>query len=142
MKTDRLTLLISPSDKAAINARADVLGISVSELVRRAALDYDPDEAAARAELDVLLPQVTAAVARMHATFDRIEVNSARHREEMAYLRSDEYREKLQKDVWADPRIDWDWIDALRAGALHAKPQPAYGKADARKTDARQADLA
>lgn len=121
MKTDRLTLLISPADKAAINARAELLGVSVSELVRRAALDYDPDEAVARQELEALLPQVAGAVGRMHATFDRIEANSARHREEMAYLRSSEYREKLQREVWADPRIDWDWIEALRNGAMHSK---------------------
>lgn len=125
MKTDRLTLLISPAEKAAINARAETLGVSVSELVRRAALDYDPDEAAARAELEALLPQVTDSVARIHATFDRIEANSARHREELAYLRSDEYRAKLQQDVWADPRLDWDWITAVRAGALHPKADVA-----------------
>jgi hypothetical protein len=121
MKTDRLTLLISPADKAAINARAETLGVSVSELVRRAALDYDPEEAEARRELETLLPQIAAAVERMHATFDRIEANSARHREEMAYQRSSEYREKVQREVWADPRIDWDWIEALKAGALHPK---------------------
>jgi hypothetical protein len=123
MKTDRLTLLISPSDKAAINARAEQLGISVSELVRKAALDYDPDEADARRELEALLPHVTAAVGRMHATFDRIAANSARHREEMAHLRSPEYREQLQQAVWADPQIDWDWIDVIRAGALHPKTE-------------------
>ena len=120
-----MTLLIAPDDKAAITARADTLGVSVSELVRRAALDYDPDEALARAELEVLLPQVNAAVARMHATFDRIEANSARHREEMAHQRSDEYRAKLQQDMWTDPRIDWDWIAAIRGGALHPKARAA-----------------
>jgi hypothetical protein len=123
MKTDRLTLLISPADKAAINARAETLGLSVSELIRRAALDYDPEEAEARRELETLLPQVSAAVGRMHATFDRIAANTARHNEEMAYLRSAEYRDELQQQIWADPRIDWDWIAAIRGGALHPKPQ-------------------
>jgi hypothetical protein len=119
VKTDRLTLLISPADKAAINARASSLGISVSELVRKAALDYDPDEAFARAELEALLPAVNAAVGRMHATFDRIEANSARHRAELEQVRSPENRDALQKALWADPRIDWDRIEAVRAGALH-----------------------
>lgn len=125
MKTDRLTLLISPSDKAAINARAELLGISVSELVRRASLDYDPDEAAARAELEALLPQVNSAVERMHATFDRIEANSTQHRAEMAYQQTDAFREGLRNELWADPRIDWEWIAAVRAGALHDKPRAA-----------------
>ena len=125
MKTERMTLLIAPDDKAAITARADSLGMSVSELVRQAAIAFDPDEAAARAELEVLLPQVDAAVARMHATFDRMEANTARHRQEMAHQRSDKFRAKLQQDVWADPRIDWDWIKAIRGGALHPKAQAA-----------------
>jgi cell wall assembly regulator SMI1 len=118
MKTDRLTLLISPADKAAINARAESLGISVSELIRKAALVYDPTEEAAKAELEALLPEVEAAIDRINATFDRIEANSEAHRREMEHLRSPEYREQLQREVWANPNIDWDWIQALRDGAL------------------------
>jgi hypothetical protein len=125
LKTERMTLLIAPDDKAAITARAESLGMSVSELVRQAAMGYDPHEAVARAELEVLLPQVNAAVTRMHATFDRIEANSARHREEMAHLRSEEFRAKLQQDLWADPRIDWDRVAAIRDGALWHKARAA-----------------
>ena len=119
MKTDRLTLMVSPADKAAINARATSLGISVSELVRKAALDYDPGEEVMKAELEALLPEVEAAIERMHATFDRIEANSEAHRREMEHLRSPEYREQVQREVWADPNIDWEWIRALREGVLH-----------------------
>jgi hypothetical protein len=118
MKTDRLTLLIKPADKAAINARAEALGISVSELIRRAALDYEPDEDALKAQIEAILPEVETAIGRMHATFDRIQANSAAHREEMARLQSPEYREQVQRELWADPRIDWDRIKALREGAL------------------------
>lgn len=121
MKTDRLTLLINPADKAAINARAESLGISVSELVRRAALDYEPDEAAMQAEIEALLPEVDAALERIHATFDRIEANGEAHRAEMERLRSPECRDQMQREVWADPRIDWDWIEKLRGGALHQR---------------------
>ena len=118
MKTDRLTLLISPVDKAAINARAEALGISVSELIRRAALDYDPEEDAIKAQIEALLPEVGAAIGRMHDTFNRIEANSACHREEMQRLRSPEYREQTRRELWADPAIDWERIRALREGAL------------------------
>ncbi len=122
MKTDRLTLMVSPSDKAAINARASALGISVSELVRKASLDYDPGEEVAKAELVALLPEVDAAIERIHATFDRIEANSEAHRREMEHLRSPEYQEQVQREVWANPNIDWDWIEALRGGLLHRSP--------------------
>jgi hypothetical protein len=115
LKTERMTLLISPADKAAITARADGLGMSVSELVRKAALGYDPEEEA----IEAMLPEVEAAIERMHASFDRMEANSVEHRKEMERLRSSEYREQVQREVWADPNIDWKWIAALREGVLH-----------------------
>ena len=67
MKTDRLTLLIAPADKGAIAARADALGISVSELMRRGALSYDPDDADMLARLKVLVPELHAAAREMRA---------------------------------------------------------------------------
>jgi hypothetical protein len=121
MKTDRLTLLISPADKAAINARAELLGISVSELVRQAALGFDPEEAGAKAELEAMMPEFEGAVDRILAALDRMLVKAEAHETEMARLRSPEYREQVRRDVEADPRIDWDWIAKLRSGALHAK---------------------
>ena len=121
MKTDRLTLMVSPADKAAINARATSLGISVSELVRQAALGFDPGEAEAKAELEVLMPEFEGAVDRILASLDRMLTKGETHEAEMARLRSPEYREQVQRDVEADPRIDWDWIAKLRGGALHAK---------------------
>lgn len=121
MKTDRLTLMVSPADKAAINARASSLGISVSELVRQAALGFDPEEAAAKAELEALMPEFERAIDRILATLDRILANGEAHDAEMARLRSPEYRDQIAREVEADPRIDWDWIAKLRAGALHSK---------------------
>jgi hypothetical protein len=121
MKTDRLTLMVSPADKAAINARATSLGISVSELVRKAALGFDPEEAAAKAELEALMPEFERAIDHILATLDRMLEDGNLHDVEMARLRSPEYREQVQRDVAADPRIDWDWIAKLRSGALHAK---------------------
>jgi uncharacterized protein (DUF1778 family) len=121
MKTDRLTLMVSPADKAAINARATSLGISVSELVRQAALGFDPEEVTAKAELEVLMPEFEGAVDRILASLDRMLAKGETHEAEMARLRSPEYREQVRCDVEADPRIDWEWIAKLRGGALHAK---------------------
>lgn len=121
MKTDRLTLMVSPADKAAINARASTLGISVSELVRQAALGFDPGEAEAKAELETLMPEFEGALDRILATLDRMLTDGEAHDAEMARLRSPEYREQVRREVEADPRIDWDWIAKLRSGALHTK---------------------
>jgi hypothetical protein len=121
MKTDRLTLLISPQDKAAIAARAAALNLPVSELVRQAALAYDPAEAAARAELEALLPDFERAIGRILATLDRMLEKADAHEADMQRLRSPEYREQVRREVEADTRIDWNWVAKLRAGALHGR---------------------
>jgi hypothetical protein len=120
MKTDRLTLLVSPQDKAAIAARAAALNLSVSELVRQAALGFDPDEAAAKAELEALMPQFEQAVDNILATFDRMLERADAHEREMERLQSPAFREEVRERLWADPSIDWDRIAAIRAGALRA----------------------
>lgn len=43
MKTERLTLLVTPEEKAEMSERAETMGISVSELVRRAVRSYNPE---------------------------------------------------------------------------------------------------
>ena len=43
MKTERMTFVVTPEDKARINKRAEELHIPASELVRRAVAEYDPD---------------------------------------------------------------------------------------------------
>lgn len=120
MKTDRMTLLIAPVDKAAIVARAAALNLSVSELVRQAALGYDPEEISAKAELEALLPEFEQAVDNILATLDRMLAKADAHDVEMQRLRSPDYREQVRREVEADPRIDWDWVTKLRAGALRA----------------------
>mgnify|MGYP000258715170 CR=1 FL=1 len=113
MKTDRLTLLISPVDKAAINARASMLGISVSELVRKAALDYDPDEAAAREEVEALLPEFRASITNMHASFERMidRLDEGDRRRDL--METPEYRARIQQQLANDPSIDWDRVRAV-----------------------------
>jgi len=54
MKTERMTVLVTPEQKSAILARADSLGLSVGEMVRRAVQSYEPSAASA-AEDEVVL---------------------------------------------------------------------------------------
>lgn len=52
MKTERMTVLVTPEQKAAILTRAQSLGLSAGEMVRRAVESYEPkkeDEAALNA---------------------------------------------------------------------------------------------
>lgn len=117
MKTDRMTLMIAPEDKAAIVARAAALNLSVSELVRRAALDYDPSEAAELAELEAIVPAFLAAVDNIGTTLDRMVERSDAHACEMQRLQSPAYREEVRRAVEADPTIDWNRLNALFGGA-------------------------
>ncbi len=43
MKTERMTFVMTPEDKAKITGRAAKLHIPASELIRRAVDSYDPD---------------------------------------------------------------------------------------------------
>ena len=117
MKTDRLTLLIAPADKAAIAARADELGLSVSELVRRATVAYEPEDEALVRELDALWPEVGAALDRIEANLDRALARSAEHATRMNWIASDEYRDQVRRGIESDPSIDWSHIRRLLKNA-------------------------
>ena len=73
-KTERLNLLVTPNEKAALEAKAKRAGITVSELLRRSAADYEPDADAgdlrsvlrALGEMaDRVIPEIDAALGRM-----------------------------------------------------------------------------
>lgn len=68
MKTDRMTLLVTPDEKAELAARANALGISASELVRRALDSYDPD--LDEAAVQELADELAQAAARMEKKLD------------------------------------------------------------------------
>ena len=87
MKTERLSLLISADDKAAIAARAAALHLSSSELIRRAVSSYDPaaqDDAEVRALTAELARTVAATERALDATLERLDTleerfDAARH---------------------------------------------------------------
>ena len=113
MKTDRLTLLIAPAEKAAIAERAAELGLSVSELVRRAVLSFSPEDAETLRELEAALPEANAALDRMHDRFERMIARLDRNAQHHAYLNSDEHRAKIQEELADDRSIDWDAMRML-----------------------------
>ena len=74
MKSERMTLMVSPEDKAAMSKKAESLGVTVSELIRRAVRVYDPefegtDFAALVAELGHV---VDASDARLDASLAKL----------------------------------------------------------------------
>jgi antitoxin component of RelBE/YafQ-DinJ toxin-antitoxin module len=120
VKTERLTLLINPAEKAQITARAEGLGISVSELVRRAVAGYVPEETAAREELEALLPEAEAATARILERLDRTIANVEAAEQRWTHYESDEYRHRVREEVLNDPAINWDMVRLLFGGEAKA----------------------
>ena len=108
MKTERLVLLVTLKDKTALTERANALGISVSELVRQAAADYDPDEAAARAEVEAYMPEFNATVDSLHQSFERMIAKLGATEQRLAEMDTPEYRARVRQTLLDDPTIDWD----------------------------------
>ena len=75
--SQRFVMMVAPSERREWGERAKNAGMTTAEFVRRAAEAFDPEEAAAMAELEALLPEYTenidairASIAAMHATLD------------------------------------------------------------------------
>jgi hypothetical protein len=68
MRSERVNLLVTPEEKAAIERRAAACNLSTSELVRRAVASYDPefDES----ELQALADELSSVVAATEESLD------------------------------------------------------------------------
>jgi hypothetical protein len=80
MKTERMTVLVTPEQKAAILARAQSLGLSAGEVVRRAVESYDPlargveeDEAVLSMLADELLAAAKSARAALNDANNEVQ---------------------------------------------------------------------
>jgi predicted transcriptional regulator len=69
LKTERVTLLVTPAEKAKVQAKADALGMNASEFIRLAAQSYDVNRD--EAMMNALLDQVSDTVRDMNETLDR-----------------------------------------------------------------------
>lgn len=104
MKTARITLLISPQEKARIGRQAEALGISSSEFVRKAANLVEAEDIAALEEIRSLLPQFNAALDRMHDNFKAALETALRHEQEIERVRGREHRRAVLLEL-ADPDL-------------------------------------
>jgi len=68
MKTRRLTILVTPEERAAVSAKAVALGVTDSEFVRRAVEAYSDVEE--REALAVLAREVSLAAGKMRADLE------------------------------------------------------------------------
>lgn len=82
MRTERINILLSPEERAAVDALAKRADVNTSELVRRALAAYDPD--VNRDELQTLAGELSIAVERMEKTLDKKIAEIERLRKLMA----------------------------------------------------------
>ncbi|MDB2439058.1 ribbon-helix-helix protein, CopG family [Hellea sp.] len=86
-RTQRINLLVTPEEKAAIEAAALAGDMSVSEHIRQAALEYDvrPDELA---EVKYLVKEVGEATERIHKRLRKHRSDMTRFKAEFKALRA------------------------------------------------------
>ena len=83
MRTERMTILLSPSSKATVAARAAAQGLSVGEYVRRKIEDEEDLSSEQQAELEALVAEVNRAVPRMTESLDDMAETLRRTREKV-----------------------------------------------------------
>lgn len=119
MRTHRLTVSLSPAEKSQITQQASVLGLSLSDYARKAAMMLDAEDIAGLEEIQSLLPEFNAALDRIHLNLAAMADSGEKWEREMARLRSPEYREEVARSVAEDQR-------SLNAAArLFGGAQPA-----------------
>ena len=107
MKTERLVLLVTPEEKTRIAEGARALGVSASEYVRQLVNGFGADDLAMLPELDMLWPEVDAAIEQMNASLDRAIATLEDGEVRRAHLTSDAYREEVRQQLLASG-IDWN----------------------------------
>lgn len=125
MKTERMVLLVTPAEKARINAEAAKLGVSGSEYIRKLIGLLDAEDVKELEELGALMPVFAAAIDSMQATLARTADSLEEAQREWAYQGSEEYRAKVRDEVLADPTIDWDAMADLFWGGRIEQEQAA-----------------
>lgn len=100
----RLTLPVSPAEKAQIAQQAAALGISPSEYARKAATMLDAEDIAGLEEIQTLLPEFNAALDRIHDNLVAMAESGEKFEREIARLRSPEYREEVARSIAEDRR--------------------------------------
>jgi hypothetical protein len=69
--TERVTVLMTPAEKAALEAKARGAGVSVGEFVRRSVDSFDPEEAAELVQLAALAAALEQSNSEASAALDR-----------------------------------------------------------------------
>ncbi|MBB6249856.1 plasmid mobilization protein [Nitrospirillum iridis] len=81
LATERVTTLMTPSEKAKLEAKARKVGVSVGEFVRRSVDAFDPEEAMLLTQLAALAAELDHSNRDAAAALDRalMDIELTRH---------------------------------------------------------------
>ena len=99
MRTHRITLLVSRSEKERIEREAATLGTSTGTYVRKAAMLLDAEDVAGMEDVRSLLPELRAALDRIHDNLTAAAEHSERHQREIARMQTPEYRDEVRRSI-------------------------------------------
>ena len=102
MRTHRLEVLVSKAEKERIEREAALLGTSTSEYVRKAAALLDAEDIVGMEDVRSLLPELNAALIRIHDNLVAAAEHSERNQLEIERMRTPEYREEVRRSVIED----------------------------------------
>jgi hypothetical protein len=119
MRTQRITLPVTPAEKAQIARQASALGLSPSEFARKTAMMLDAEDIAGLEEIQFLLPEFNAALDRIHHRLVAMAESSERTHKEIERMRTPEYREEVRRSIMEDQRA------RAAAARLFGTAQPA-----------------
>lgn len=113
-RSERLVVLVSASEKRAIEQGAREAGMSLSDFVRTACQNHVEPTAEERAEFQALFAEMQAANMRSDETLARLEATNAR-----AEAYDHEAHKATLAKAWtkSDGSTDWDALRAAFNGA-------------------------
>ena len=102
MRTHRLEVLVSQSEKERIEREAALSGTSTSEYVRKAAALLDAEDIVGMENVRSLLPEFNAALTRIHDNLVAAAESREKAQQEIERMRTPEYREEVRREVAQD----------------------------------------
>lgn len=103
VRSDRLVVLVSKAEKAALSERAQASGMTVSEFIRTAAERYSEPTEAEQRLMSELLTMLEQANVKTDAALARLQATEAR----VAAFDEDAYRAKVEAELAARTDLDW-----------------------------------
>ena len=104
-RSERVVVLMTPTEKRAISGRAKDAGLSLGEYMRLAA-DFETMSPSERQQLEFIAEELRGAVERTTATLDKLDATAAR----AAALDEDALRDKYRRELEAGIDIDWPGV--------------------------------